>query len=113
MYIIPSLVFLILDSIWIYTNINVYNKLVLNIQNEQIYFNTCKAKGLIMAYIFLLYGLNYIAIPYNIPIQLGLVVYGVYSYTNLTLFKNYPTRLAIIDTLWGPIIYYIATKFKY
>jgi uncharacterized membrane protein len=113
MYILSSLVFLLLDFTWIYTNINIYNKLVYSIQGETIHFNLEKAKALVITYIFLLYGLNYIAIPYNIPIQLGLVVYGLYSYTNLTLFKNYPIHLAAIDTLWGPIIYYIATKFKY
>ena len=88
MYLLASSVFMLLDILWIYTNINIYNNLVYNIQGNNTSFNYCKLKSLFITYIFLLYGLNYIAIPYNIPTQLGLVVYGVYSFTNYTLFNK-------------------------
>lgn len=32
---------------------------------------------------------------------LGLVVYGVYESTNLSVLKNYPFTFAVADVLWG------------
>ncbi len=31
----------------------------------------------------------------------GLVVYGVYEFTNYSIIENWPLRIALIDTLWG------------
>ena len=36
---------------------------------------------------------------------LGFVVYGVYSFTNLSIFKNYDITIAILDTLWGSVLF--------
>lgn len=99
------LVFLITDLIWIFSNIDTYNNLVYNIQNSFIEINFKKIISLIIAYCFLIYGLVKIVIPYNIPIEFGGVVYGLYSFTNYTLFKNYSFCLAVIDTLWGMFLY--------
>jgi uncharacterized membrane protein len=40
---------------------------------------------------------------------LGFVIYGVFNTTNLTLFKRYSIPLAVIDILWGTLLYTIAT----
>ena len=40
---------------------------------------------------------------------LGLVVYGVFNTSNLAIFKRYSKVLAIIDILWGSILYTLAT----
>ena len=40
---------------------------------------------------------------------LGLVVYGLYNFTNLSLLKNWDYTLAIVDSLWGAIIFGVAT----
>lgn len=40
---------------------------------------------------------------------LGLVIYGVYSGTNLVAFQNYDIGLGLKDTLWGFILYTIVT----
>lgn len=39
----------------------------------------------------------------------GLVVYGVFNTTNLAIFKDYSKTLAIIDILWGTLLYTAAT----
>ena len=31
----------------------------------------------------------------------GLIVYGVYDFTNLAIIKNWPLQISIIDMLWG------------
>ena len=38
------------------------------------------------------------------------VIYGVYSFTNFILFKNYLFALALMDTIWGMALYYISTN---
>ena len=34
----------------------------------------------------------------------GIIAYGIFDFTNLSLFKKYPLKLAIIDTIWGGIL---------
>ena len=31
----------------------------------------------------------------------GIIVYGIFDFTNLSIFKNYSLDIAIMDTLWG------------
>lgn len=31
----------------------------------------------------------------------GLIVYGVYDFTNLAIIKNWPLKISIIDMIWG------------
>ncbi|MDP3559478.1 MAG: DUF2177 family protein [Legionellaceae bacterium] len=35
---------------------------------------------------------------------LGLVIYGVYDFTCLAIFKNWPVMMAFVDCLWGIIL---------
>lgn len=37
--------------------------------------------------------------------SLGLLVYGVYNFTNLALFEKYSLKIAMLDTLWGGILF--------
>ncbi len=40
---------------------------------------------------------------------MGLVVYGVYEFTNYGLLVNWPIRVVIVDVLWGMVIYGITS----
>ena len=40
---------------------------------------------------------------------LGLIIYGIFDFTNLSLFKNYNLKIAIIDTIWGSILFTLTT----
>lgn len=40
---------------------------------------------------------------------LGFVVYGVFNTTNLAMFQRYSIPLAVIDIIWGTLLYTIAT----
>jgi uncharacterized membrane protein len=40
---------------------------------------------------------------------LGFVIYGVFNTTNLAIFKRYSVPLAIIDIIWGTVLYTLAT----
>lgn len=111
-YFKSSIIFILIDIFWIFLNTKTYNNLVYNIQGSNMIFNLNKFISLLITYLILLIGLNFIVIPYNIPMLFGLVTYGVYSFTNYSLYNNYPVKLAIIDTLWGIILYFLANKYK-
>ncbi len=38
----------------------------------------------------------------------GVLVYAVYDFTNLAVLSDYPLSFALVDTLWGGILFAIA-----
>ena len=73
--------------------------------------------GAVMTYLLLGYGLHEFIIKENkLPYKafiLGLIIYGVFDMTNLALFKNYKLKMAIIDMIWGGVLFYITTIIYY
>jgi len=108
------IIFISLDFLWIFYNKEMYNNLAKKIQGEDIYINFNKLFSIAIIYLLLLFGLYYFVIEnkttYIDSIVYGAVVYGVYSFTNYLLFKKYPLKLAIIDTLWGMMLCYFTKK---
>ena len=70
--------------------------------------------GAIVTYVFLIFGLNYFIIRPGRSAQdaflLGLVVYGVFTFTNLALLSKWQLTTAVMDTLWGGTLFYLTTK---
>jgi uncharacterized membrane protein len=69
--------------------------------------------GLILSYIFLIFGLNYFIIKskksaYD-AFLLGILIYGVFETTNYALFKKWSFFTVILDTLWGGTLFAIVT----
>ena len=65
-----------------------------------------------LVYLFLAFGLAYFII---LPGQslteniirgalFGLIVYGVYDFTNYSILKNYSIKLMVVDILWGTFL---------
>ena len=69
--------------------------------------------GAIICYIFLIIGINYFIIKPNRSVQdaflLGLVIYATFDFTNLALFENWSIITAMIDSLWGGILFAATT----
>ena len=40
---------------------------------------------------------------------LGLIIYGIFDFTNYSLISKYDIKLSIIDTLWGCILFTLTT----
>ena len=40
---------------------------------------------------------------------LGFTIYGIFDATNLAIFKGWKPELALIDTLWGGVLFYTLT----
>lgn len=121
---LACVLFLILDGGWIMLNNKYYNDLAIKVQKEPILF---KIPAIIITYIFLFTSLFFcirlieLELKFNnnknknkdylkiigISIIFGLAVYGIYSYTTCVFLKNYNYTNAIIDTLWGAVLYSI------
>ena len=43
----------------------------------------------------------------------GFISYGIYAFTLAAIYNRYPMNLAIMETLWGTILFTIATFLTY
>ena len=121
LFIISLVLFIILDGIWISTNFNYYMTVLKKIQKEPF---VLKIPPIIISYIclsialylylkFIIYEIKeqkntnkyLIAVLYGF--LFGLAVYGTYSFTCCTYFKNYTYYDGFKDTLWGIILFCI------
>jgi uncharacterized membrane protein len=119
-YIIAFVIILVLDVLWIYLNYKMYSKNIRNVQKTDLVLNYTYA---FIAYLLVVFASLYIAIPFtkyhlnkNDSItdklyksliyggSIGLAVYGIYNFTNLSIFKEYSLNLAIIDSIWGVVL---------
>jgi uncharacterized membrane protein len=119
-YIIIAIIILVLDGIWIYSNLQMYSDAVKAIQKSEM---RIKPYAAIVAYSFVLFASLFIAIPFtkqnvkkgdSIEQKLyksfiyggaaGFAVYGVYNFTSLSIYKDYTLNLALIDTTWGTVL---------
>ena len=93
-----------MDLAWIKNSYKLYNDSVNKIQNEDIQLRITPA---ILAYALLVLNVLFVLLPHTNNIfhfsMSGLVIYGVYNATTYAILKDYPLKVAIIDTLWGLI----------
>ena len=103
--IIFSIIFVLLDLIWIYYFSNYIIPMIENIQNDKVTINTF---GFIMAYVIMVIAYWNIAFDDNYqPLYiksmiLGLGIYGTYEFTNyatITKWKN--NNVLLMDIGWG------------
>lgn len=113
-YLLSAIVFVILDGLYLNLTKDYFNKQVKSIQGSDIKANFI-AIGI--TYIFLIYGLNYFIIQKNRSVKdaalLGLVIYAVYEFTNLSIFTNWSVLSTIIDTTWGAVLFGLTTAIVY
>ena len=112
--IISTVTLLVLDGIYLYSNLRTFENQVINVQRVVL---KARPVGAILCYLALIFGLNYFIISKNrSPLDaflLGLVIYAVYDSTNYTIFKQWSPMLAVTDTLWGGILFAITTYITY
>jgi uncharacterized membrane protein len=99
-------IMLVLDSIYLYATSSIFGVLVAKIQRTAM---QVRLSGAIVVYLLLALGLYYFIIkPGHNAWEaglLGLIIYGTFDFTNYTMFKNYDLSIAIMDTLWGGILF--------
>lgn len=114
-FIVSSLLLVLVDSVYLYfIGKPVFDKTVMAIQNSALSVNLAPA---VFTYILMAILLNYFIISVNkSPFDafiLGFCAYGIFDFTNMAIFKKYNLRTAIMDTLWGAILFFSVTSITY
>ena len=129
-YLLITGILMVLDVAWIAMNVSAYSSVILNVQKSPVSLRTDYA---IIAYLFILFSVIYVAIPFttqsikkgdsirSISIEtkllksfiyggaVGFSIYGIYNFTSLAIYKDLDNTMGIIDTLWGTALYTITT----
>ena len=105
---------LALDSLYIGSQYNYFNKVFSGIQKSPLKINFI---GAALCYIFLVFTLYYFILSKKKSILdafiLGICIYGIYDTTNYATFKDWPIYMVIIDILWGGILFSLTTAIYY
>lgn len=113
-YLLAAIIFVILDGVYLNLIKNYFERQVQAIQGSGIKMNIIATA---ITYVFLIFGLNYFIISKNKSVKdaalLGLVIYAVYEFTNLALFKNWSVLTVILDTTWGAVLFGLTTALVY
>jgi uncharacterized membrane protein len=113
-YIVSSIIFVIIDAIFLSFMSKRFNKMIKNVQGSAISLNLPNA---IICYLFLIFTINYFVIKDQRTLTdaflLGLGIYGVYEFTNAAIIKNWNLTNAVIDTVWGGVLFATTTFLTY
>ena len=112
--IVSGILMLLVDAIYLKTISPHFNKMFIKIQGSGISINWL---GFTLSYISLIAGLYYFILrqnksPYEAFI-LGVFVYSVYDMVNFATFKKWDFKLALIDSIWGGILFSLITYLTY
>ena len=103
-----SFIFIFIDSFYLYLMKDNFNILIRGIQNEDL---SLKIFPTILCYLLLVSSIYYFIIFISGKLidafLLGIFIYGVFETTNLAIFNNWSYKIALIDTLWGGILFSI------
>ena len=114
MYVVSTLIFLMLDGVFLTLASPLFKAQIADVQASPLRVNVW---GVILCYLFLIFGLQYFIISKRRPVLdaflFGLVVYGVYETTTFALLKNWRIETVLMDTLWGGVLFALTTFLTY
>jgi uncharacterized membrane protein len=114
MVLLPGIIMLILDGIFLTINKDMFQLQVAEVQRVVM---EIRYLGAILCYVFLIFGLYYFILKDRRPVidamLLGFVIYGVYETTTYALLKKWKIQTMLIDTLWGGILFGLTTLITY
>ena len=109
---ILTIILLAFDGCYLYANAKTFRNLVFDIQGKNM---TIRPESVVLCYFAIIVGLYYFIIKDNkSPLEaflLGFMVYGVYDSTNYATLSNYTATFALMDTLWGGVLFALVTFF--
>ena len=104
------LILVALDSIYIYFTKSIFGQLIAKIQRTAL---DVRVLGAVIVYLLLAIGLYLFILEPRRPLWyaaiLGLVIYGVFDFTNYAILKNYDLSVALMDTVWGATLMTLTT----
>lgn len=99
-YILVALLFVAVDSIWLYLGSGLSQSMIQAIQGSPL-----KLRMWAGAVVYI--ALAYLAtLPKNNTdaFLLGFSTYAIYDFTNYSILDNYSLKFAVMDTTWGGIL---------
>ena len=112
--IVPALIMLFLDFIYLSITSNFYKNLIENIQKEKF---KIKLIPTIFCYIFLVFSLYYFILKDKRKVFdafiLGVCIYAVFELTNFAIFNKWNIQAVFLDTIWGGILFTLTTYLTY
>ena len=109
--ILSVIIVLVIDSFYVLAAKNLISQTILKIQKKPLFY-------ILLSYLLIIFALNYFILDNkNLSLKekylnsfiLGFIIYGVYEVTNASLFNDWSSKLIIIDSLWGGILFLLAT----
>jgi uncharacterized membrane protein len=114
MLIVSTVTMMLLDFIYIYLTRTIYENIIRSIQGTDLKIKLIPA---LLVYVFLVGGLYYFILLPKRPILdaflLGLVMYAMFSLTNLAILDKWSYKLVIMDSLWGASLFAMTTFITY
>ena len=111
---IITVIMLVLDAIYLTATRSIFGEVVAKIQRVAIQM---RVEGTIVVYALLVLGLYKFIISERRPVKdaaiLGLVIYGVFDFTNYAMFKNYDLGTALMETAWGTTLMALTSYLVY
>jgi len=127
-FLIISVIYLVIDVIWISLNIKMYNDNTIRIQGKLAALSWKIILTIILSYILLVISIIHIAIPLTVnnikkDDELtdklyksmlyggitGLSIYGTYNLVSIIIYENFSYIIGIIDSIWGFFIFSLLT----
>lgn len=109
---ITSIILLALDAVYLSASQTIFAEQVAQVQRVAM---NVRLTGAIACYALLILGLNYFILFEQKTVLdaflLGIIIYGVFDSTNYALFKHWKPTIALMDTLWGGILFALTTYF--
>lgn len=116
-----SIIFVLVDAVVLSILKEQWNNVIKGIQNKRL---TVNYKYAFFTYVFLVFGLYYFVYrhikintwKYDAIVKafiFGVVTYGIFDLTNLSIFDDYNLSLALIDILWGGVLSAIVSGTTY
>lgn len=110
--VITSIILLALDAVYLSASQTIFAEQVAQVQRVAM---NVRLTGAIACYALLILGLNYFILFEQKTVLdaflLGIIIYGVFDSTNYALFKHWKPTIALMDTLWGGILFALTTYF--
>jgi uncharacterized membrane protein len=103
-FIKTAFVIVLVDIFWLLTGGIYARKMTELIQGQPIQMRFVSAA---IVYLFLAYMLLQTKSAVEAFIY-GVCIYGIYDFTNYTIFEQYDWKFAIADTLWGGVLFVLA-----
>jgi uncharacterized membrane protein len=113
-YLLAAVIFVVLDGFYLNLIKGYFSNQIKKIQGTPIKLNVVATA---ITYIFLIFGINYFIIQKHKSVKeaalLGLVIYGVYEFTNYSLLKDWSIFTVLLDTTWGTVLFSLTTAITY